>query len=558
MGFPAGIVELVDILSQMGVEEAVICPGSRNAPLMLALTRHPKIHCYSISDERSAGFFGLGLVLASKKPVILCCTSGSAGLNFAPAVVEAFFQELPLLVFTADRPAEWIGQWDGQTIYQKELYGKHVKQFIDFPTDSLKKANYYVDLGMGAYQQACAEPKGPVHFNIPISEPFYPSQGESLPLSSLPILSENDFMRLDKDTSVIPIDLSTYFDAKKAKSILITVGQRPFNELENNYFNQLALLGIPVIGDATANLPTACQCDHDLVLANEELWPAFKPDLHIHFGKSFVSKRIKQFLRREKPTNSFLIHPNPIGRPDPFQSLTDVIPMDTLQFLQECTWPGQQTNPWKPLAQKVASVQATFFKQSNFTELHIYNDLINQIESINGAEVHIANSLAIRYVNWTTAYFSQTEVFSNRGTSGIDGCLSTAVGASQKTSKISITILGDVAFHYDKNSLWNQYVPNNLRIIVFNNGGGGIFRNLEGAKELPELNEFMETQQNFTAKNTCLDAGLNYYSAKNFEEWNVISEQFFKPGQKGALVEIFTNSIENADELKKYMDLFRA
>jgi 2-succinyl-5-enolpyruvyl-6-hydroxy-3-cyclohexene-1-carboxylate synthase len=558
MGFPAGIVELVDILSQMGIEEAVICPGSRNAPLMLALARHPKIHCYSISDERSAGFFGLGLVLASKKPVILCCTSGSAGLNFAPAVVEAFFQELPLLVFTADRPAEWIGQWDGQTIYQKELYGKHVKQFIDFPTDSLQMPEYYLNIGMGAYKQACAEPQGPIHVNIPISEPFYPSQGESLPLSSLPILSENDLMRLDKDTHVKPIDLSTYFDTKKAKSILITVGQRPFNELENHCFSQLALLGIPVIGDATANLPMTCQCDHDLVLANEELWPALKPDLHIHFGKSFVSKRIKQFLRRAKPAKSFLIHPNPIGRPDPFQSLTDVIQMDTLQFLQECTWPGQHTNPWKPLAQKVASVQATFFKQSNFTELHIYHDLINQIENMEGAEVHIANSLAIRYVNWTAAHFSQTEVFSNRGTSGIDGCLSTAVGASQKTSKICISILGDVAFQYDKNALWNQYVPKNLRIIVFNNGGGGIFRNLEGAKELPELNEFMETQQNFTAKNTCLDAGLDYHSAKNFEEWNVISEQFFKPNQKGALVEIFTNSIKNADELKKYMDLFRA
>jgi 2-succinyl-5-enolpyruvyl-6-hydroxy-3-cyclohexene-1-carboxylate synthase len=558
MGFPAGIVELVDILSQMGVEEAVICPGSRNAPLMLALARHPKIHCYSISDERSAGFFGLGLVLASKKPVILCCTSGSAGLNFAPAVVEAFFQELPLLVFTADRPAEWIGQWDGQTIYQKELYGKHVKQFISFPTDSLQKPEYYLNVGMDAYQQACAEPKGPVHINIPISEPFYPSQGESLPVSSLPSLHKNELSTLDKGTHVKLIDLSIYFDAKKAQSILITVGQRPFNEIENNYFNQLALIGIPVIGDATANLPAACQCDHDLVLANEELWPTLKPDLHIHFGKSFVSKRIKQFLRREKPNKSFLIHPNPIGRPDPFQSLTDVIPMDSLQFLQECTWPGQQTNPWKPLAQKVISIQEKFFNRQNFTELHIYNDLIKQIESVNGAEAHIANSLAIRYVNWTAAHFSQTEVFSNRGTSGIDGCLSTAVGASQKTSKIIISILGDVAFHYDKNALWNQYVPNNLRIIVFNNGGGGIFRNLEGAKELPELNEFMETQQNFTAKNTCLDAMINYYSARNFEEWNVISEKLFKPSQKGALVEIFTNSIENADELKKYMNLFRA
>lgn len=558
MGFPAGIVELVDILSQMGVEEAVICPGSRNAPLMLALARHPKIRCYSISDERSAGFFGLGRVLASKKPVILCCTSGSAALNFAPAIVEAFFQELPLLIFTADRPAEWIGQWDGQTIYQKELYGKHVKQFIDFPTDTLQEADYYIDLGVGAYQQTCAEPKGPVHINIPISEPFYPSQGELLPLSSLPILSANDLSKLGKGTHVKPIDLNTYFDVKKVQSILITVGQRPSNAQENDYFTQLALLGIPVIGDATANLPATCQVFHDLVLGNEENWSDLKPDLHIHFGKSFVSKRIKQFLRREKPTKSFLIHPNPIGRPDPFQSLTDIIPIDTLKFFKEFNFPGQQINPWQPLSQKIANIQAEYFNQSNFTELHIYNDLIQKIENLDGAEVHMANSLAIRYVNWTSEHFTQTEVFSNRGTSGIDGCLSTAVGASQNTSKIVISILGDVAFQYDKNALWNQYVPNNLRIVVFNNGGGGIFRNLEGAKELPELNEFMETQQNFTAKNTCLDAGLNYYSVRNLEEWNSITAQIFDKGLQGALVEIFTNSIDNADTLKKYMDLFRA
>jgi 2-succinyl-5-enolpyruvyl-6-hydroxy-3-cyclohexene-1-carboxylate synthase len=170
MAFPAGIVELVDILSQMGVEEAVICPGSRNAPLMLALTRNPKINCYSISDERSAGFFGLGLVLKSKKPVVLCCTSGSAGLNFAPAVVEAFFQEIPLIILTADRPEEWIGQWDGQTIYQKELYGRHVKKFIHFPTDKKLTSDYYFDLGVDAYQETCNEPKGPVHLNIQAKE----------------------------------------------------------------------------------------------------------------------------------------------------------------------------------------------------------------------------------------------------------------------------------------------------------------------------------------------------------------------------------------------------
>lgn len=560
MAFPAGIVELVDILSQMGVKEAVICPGSRNAPLMLALVRHPKINCYSISDERSAGFFGLGLVLKSKKPVILCCTSGSAGLNFAPAVAEAFFQEIPLIILTADRPEEWIGQWDGQTIYQKELYGNHVKQFIDFQTETLRKADYYIDLVVGAYQQTCAEPKGPVHFNIPIAEPFYPVIGEKLPESNITIRGEIEKInQYVKGSSLKNIDFTIDYDESTDRSILITVGQRPYDFEENKYFAQLAQMGIPVIGDATANLPAECQIFHDLILIKEAFCTDLKPDLHIHFGKSFVSKRIKQFLRREKPKKSWLIHPNPIGRPDPFLSLSEVIHMDTLRFLQILNGLKPQKNQWNTLNEQIKISQKAFFSIANFTEIHIYNALITQIENLEEkAEVHIANSLAIRYVNWTSTFFAQTEVFSNRGTSGIDGCLSTAVGASQNSSTINISIIGDVAFQYDKNALWNQYVPNNLRIIVFNNGGGGIFRNLDGAKELPELAEFMETKQPFTAKNTCLDAGIDYYSAKSFAEWNSISHEFFKKSNRGALLEIFTNSIENSNELKKYMDLFRA
>jgi len=171
MAFPKGIIELVDSLYQQGVNEAVICPGSRNAPLMIALTRHGGFKCYSIADERSAGFFGLGIALKTGRPVVICCTSGSAGLNFAPAVVEAFFQEVPLIVLTADRPKEWIGQWDGQTIYQENLFGKHAKAFFDFETDNCSTAPL----------TALAEPKGPVQINVPISEPFYPEPGFILP-----------------------------------------------------------------------------------------------------------------------------------------------------------------------------------------------------------------------------------------------------------------------------------------------------------------------------------------------------------------------------------------
>ena len=536
MAFPKGIIELVDSLYQQGVNEAVICPGSRNAPLMIALTRHGGFKCYSIADERSAGFFGLGIALKTGRPVVICCTSGSAGLNFAPAVVEAFFQEVPLIVLTADRPKEWIGQWDGQTIYQENLFGKHAKAFFDFETDDCTSAPLI----------AMAEPKGPVQINVPISEPFYPEPGFILENSSA--IFQNETLAKHKAQSTKNKVDYEYFNQAiaSAEKILVTVGQME----DNSIFKTLSAYGIPVIGDATSNCGSTIA--HDLLLADESLWPSLQPDLHIHFGKSFVSKRIKQFLRTNKPKQSWLIHPNPIGKPDPFLCLTHVVNTDANSFIKGVEWSSKFWNTWN--SAKITSLQAEFFAQPNWTELHLYNQISEKIEQ-ESAEVHIANSLAVRYINWTLTKFIKTEVYSNRGTSGIDGCLSTAVGAAQKTDKLCISIIGDVAFQYDRNALWNQYIPANLRIIVFNNGGGGIFRNLEGAKDLPELDEFMETQQGFTAENTAKDAHISYFSAKNEKELDL--NAFFN--NKGpALLEIHTNSIENAAELKKYMALFKA
>ena len=533
MAFPKGIIELVDSLYQQGVNEAVICPGSRNAPLMIALTRHGGFTCYSIADERSAGFFGLGIALKTGRPVIVCCTSGSAGLNFAPAVVEAFFQEVPLIVLTADRPKEWIGQWDGQTIYQENLFGKHTKAFFDFETDDCSAAPL----------TALAEPKGPVQINVPISEPFYPSLGEVIPKVEVGRVESREYRVESREYRV---DFSYFNQAiASAEKILVTVGQME----DNSIFETLSAYGIPVIGDATSNCGSTIA--HDLLLADESVWPALQPDLHIHFGKSFVSKRIKQFLRTHKPKQSWLIHPNPIGRPDPFLCLTHVVNTDAESFMEGVEWSSKSWHTWN--STKIDSKQTEFFSNPKWTELHLYNQITEAIE-LESAEVHIANSLAVRYINWTLAKFTKTEVFSNRGTSGIDGCLSTAVGAAQKTDKLSISIIGDVAFQYDRNALWNHYIPANLRIIVFNNGGGGIFRNLEGAKDLPELDEFMETRQGFTAENTAKDAGISYYSASNPSELNLNA---FLHNQGAALLEIHTNSIENAAELKKYMALFK-
>ncbi len=537
MAYPEGLVDLIDSLHQQGVNEAVICPGSRNAPIMLALVRHGGFRCYSIADERSAGFFGLGRALKINKPVIICCTSGSAGLNFAPAVVEAFFQEVPLIVLTADRPAEWIGQWDGQTIYQENLFGKHVKHAESFKPF---QPNQLVEKSM-------AFPQGPVHMNVPIAEPFYPTQGETLPQIREPqALNVQQTPKFD-----------TNFDVDPDVSLLITVGQRQFNQAENDLFAQLAQKGIPVIGDATANLPVECQLHHDLIWAHEANLPTYKPEFHIHFGKSFVSKRIKQFLRTYKPTASWLVHPNPIGKPDPFQSLTRVVQAETMTVLESlCQQTLRGVSAVNSAKNRLEAIQEAYFNKTIWSELAIYNRLIGDIDAAN-SEVHVANSLAIRYINWTANTFTKSEVFSNRGTSGIDGCLSTAIGASQQTNKLVYSLIGDVAFQYDRNALWNSYVGPNVRIIIFNNAGGGIFGILDGAKDLPELGEFMVTQQTFRAKNTALDAGLDYFEAHDWNELNQQIQPFLAPSDRAKILEIFTDSTTNNQELQAYMNLFK-
>lgn len=537
MAYPEGLVDLIENLHQQGVNEAVICPGSRNAPIMLALVRHGGFRCYSISDERSAGFFGLGRALKIKRPVIICCTSGSAGLNFAPSVVEAFFQEIPLIILTADRPSEWIGQWDGQTIYQENLFGKHVKHAESFKPF---QQNQLVE-------KAMAYPQGPVHMNVPIAEPFYPTNGEPLPQIREPqAIEAYKTPKFDTDFQVNP-----------GASLLISVGQRPFNQAENELFAQLALNGIPVIGDATANLPVECQLHHDLIWSNEANLPSYQPDFHIHFGKSFVSKRIKQFLRTYKPTASWLVHPNPIGKPDPFQCLTRVVQAETCSVLASlCQQALKGVSAVNSAKNRVEAIQEAYFKKDIWSELAIYNKLISAIDSPN-SEVHVANSLAIRYINWTENIFTQSEVFSNRGTSGIDGCLSTAIGASQQTHKLVISLIGDVAFQYDRNALWNAYVGANVRIIIFNNSGGGIFGILDGAKDLPELDEFMVTKQVFRAKNTAIEAGIDYFEANDWNEMHQQMQHFFEPSDRAKIIEIFTDSAVNTQELQAYMSLFK-
>jgi len=565
MAFPHGLTDLVEIFDLHGINQAVICPGSRNAPIMLALTRNKHFTCYSISDERSAAFFGLGLALQSKKTVVLCCTSGSAGLNMAPAIAEAYFQEIPLIVLTADRPKEWIEQWDGQTIFQANLFGAHVKKYFEFPTQmNLEKdfAWYQNRIANEAAIISQKAPKGPVHINIPISEPFYPGKEEELPIAE-----NTKIMQSLESKPAVTKEIKELIQQSLSQNphVILTIGQLDPDPEIQDLLIQMNRLGISIVGDATANLPESVQLNHDLILANEHIWRDLEADLIIHIGKSFVSKRIKQFIRRFPASQQWWINSSDAQSiKDPFQNLSHLLQIQTADFLRAWIQEAKHmpistaySNQWIEADQRVKNSQKTFFEEGNWTEIHILNGLFKRLKDYSG-DLHVANSLAVRYINWTAESLSHLRIFANRGTSGIDGCLSTAVGAAQGTDQLVISLIGDVAFQYDRNALWNNYLPANLRILVLNNQGGGIFRNLEGAKDLAELETYMETEQRFTAKNTCLDAGITYFNAKNENELAEILITFFEKSHRAQLLEIETDSLQNAETLKAYMSLFKA
>lgn len=543
------IFDIAEICHQKGIMDAVLSPGSRCAPLTLAFTRHSGIHTRTISDERSAAFIGLGISQLKNKPVVLVCTSGSAAYNYAPAVAEAFFQKIPLVVLTADRPPEWIDQQDGQTIRQNEIYGKHVKASYTLPSEySHKDLKWHINRVVNeAINMANEYPLGPVHINIPLREPFYP-EGEIkhtqniriiTPVKAAPVITQDTLQLLSE--KLIAFD-----------KIMIVAGQGfPSENLHQNIKRFLADTNSVLISDTISN----CQklettiVEHDLILsfANEKIANQLQPDLLITFGNSVISKSLKTFIRKNNPKEHW--HIQEAGNvADTFQSLTSIIRTNPELFFSSISAKKQNTDYatlWKSEAEKASKHILKFFdKPSEFTEFHAVNEILKMIP--HNSVLHVSNSMPIRYVNYIGLKKKNIELYCNRGTSGIDGVVSTAFGAALSTNKQVTLIVGDMAFFYDRNAFWNNYIPDNLRIIILNNHGGGIFRIIDGPNKQPELNEYFETRQELIAVSLAHEYGLQYYFCKNAQNLNKFLPDFFAMGGNSKILEIETQSEINA------------
>lgn len=560
------IINIAEILVTKNVTDAVISPGSRNAPLTIALARHPQINALSVSDERSAAFIAMGMAQVKNKPVAICCTSGSAAYNYAPAVAEAFFQEIPLIVLTADRPTEWIHQHDGQTIYQENIYGKHVKASYQVGADySHPDARWHIERVMNeAINTANTFPKGPVHINIPLREPFYPSAEEQVVFerprnirqhSSKASLSQETWEEL----------LAQVEDYSK---VMVIAGQDATNPEVNQALKGLQEeFGFVVVGDLIANTKGEFIANHDLYLG--QLDDSYAPELLITFGKSVISKSLKQYIRKYKPEAHWHVQ-STTHLIDTYQSLTDIVSIAPEDFFKELLESldlraykmgdeeksFEYQEQWFNLERKSSRyIHQALSSTDTWNEFTTYYKVIENIPA--GSQLHLANSMAVRYANYLhLSNINEVEIFANRGTSGIDGCVSTAVGAALATEAQVYLLVGDVAFFYDRNALWNNFLPSNLTIILENNSGGGIFRMIDGPSQQPELEPFFETAQKMTAKLTAEESNMEYLSATNFEQLENILTTIPQKSTRARLFEIHTNSVENTTFFKKFKTNF--
>jgi len=548
-----GISDLPEICYRHGMRNVIISPGSRNAPLIFSFTGHARMKCLSITDERSAAYFALGLALQSQEPVGLICTSGTAALNYAPAIAEAFYQNVPLIVMTADRPGEWIDQADGQTIRQHEIYRNYIKHSYKLPAETALDSDlWFFNRSVNeAMNTASQEPNGPVHLNIPLREPLYtplPEPGNELQIirSSSPIVG------------VAAEELAQLQDCwNSSEGKLIILGADVKNEA---MLKVLPLLlndpSVVILAENISNLS-----DEHIIAAPERFFASltaaeaasFQPGLLITVGHSVVSGQLKKYLRQHPPAEHWHIQAS-ASYVDTFQGLTRSVIATPDALLRVLTGNGVNNNSkyGELLFEKEIILRrkhSEILGTSPFSDLVVFDTVLRCLPA--DSNLHLANSTPIRYSQLFPGR-SDIQYHCNRGTSGIDGCISTAAGFAVASKKPAILIAGDISFIYDSNGLWNNYLAGNFKIVVINNGGGNIFRLINTGDGVIPARDFLETPHHVNIKFLAGAFGASHAVCRSAEEMPGLLDWFLEPADHPYILEIVTDSAVNTAVFKDY------
>ncbi len=536
---------IIQLCKSKNIKHIVISPGSRNAPLTLGFTNHNYFKCYCIVDERSAAFFALGIAQQLREPVALVCTSGSALLNYYPAIAEAFYSDIPLVVLSADRPKQLIGIGDGQTINQDNVFANHILFSANLAEDSLPQNEIEINNALNA----SISQKGPVHINIPFEEPLYETV-EEFSIASKSI----DNIEVGHDKLENIDDYISIWNNAKRKMVLVGVNYP--NEIEQQYLDILTNDdSVMVFTETTSNLhhdKFFPSIDKIIAPLKEEELKVLQPDVLLTFGGLIVSKKIKAFLREYQPKHHWHIDEKKAN--DTFFCLSKHFKASVNEVFNALLINKSQTQSdyqsyWQNVKQEREKKHQKYLQEVPFSDLKVFDIILKSVPNNN--MLQLGNSSTIRYAQLFDLNKTLT-VFCNRGTSGIDGSTSTAIGAASVIDEQTTFITGDLSFFYDSNALWNNYIPNNFRIIVINNGGGGIFRILPGDKNTENFDVYFETKHDLNAKQLCDMYGFKYESALNESELTLVLQSFYSEENQPKLLEIFTPRKVNDEVLLNY------
>ncbi|MTH16801.1 2-succinyl-5-enolpyruvyl-6-hydroxy-3-cyclohexene-1-carboxylic-acid synthase [Flavobacterium sp. LC2016-01] len=538
---------IIEICLAKGITNIIISPGSRNAPLTIGFAQNPNFKCYSIADERCAAFFALGITQQTKQPTAIVCTSGSALLNYYPAVAEAFYSQIPLIVISADRPQSKIDIGDGQTIRQQNVYENHSV----FNANLTEEASDENDLKINKAIETAIQQKGPVHINAPFEEPLYETVDKLSVHPKITTLEEEIPTKIIDNSE----EIASIWNSAKRKLILIG-GINEVNSIEQKILENFANdPSIVVLTETTSNLhhPSFINSIDTLITPFDDSdFKELEAKVLITFGGMIVSKRIKAFLRKYKPKHHW--HIDTLRAYDTFNALSKHFVMEPNDFFKDLLPKTEfvASNYFKKI-DKIYSLRnerkEEYLKKIPFSDFKVFEKVIKSLPK--NSQLQISNSSAIRYAQLIDIDNS-IEVFCNRGTSGIDGSTSTAIGAAVANTKQNIFVTGDISFLYDSNALWNSYIPKNFKIILINNGGGGIFRILPGHEEKPVFNTYFETSHHLTAEHLAKMYQFKYLQASDNESLEKGISELYAANDTPVILEIFTPTAQNDVILKQY------
>lgn len=543
---------LAALLSAHGVRRAVVSPGSRNAPLIVALNRQPDIALTEVVDERSAAFVALGMAARSGEPVAICCTSGSALLNYAPALAEAFYRHVPLIAVSADRPSEWIDQADSQTMRQRGALSSVTKKCVDIAVDASEVVSDR--LVNEAVLSSLQEPRGPVHINVQLAPPLGRTEEAEVRPRVIRIMESRGDMRYEQ--------VRALGEELNGRRILIVAGGcAPSPRLHRALGRMASMPDVVVTGEPTSNLHVrGLVGDIDSLLASvtDDVAGSFYPDVVVSFGLPVVSTRLKSWLRAAPESMEHWALGYDSLMADTFRHLTMRINTDPAVFLSQLAGALKSgaTNYRDSVAEAYLSAvgrRNDLLGRMPWSDFMAVGRLL-RLAGRKGWDVELSNGMTVRYA----ALFDNSGIHrmsANRGISGIEGSTSTAVGAALVSRHPTLLITGDTSAFYDIAGLASTDLPSGFRIAIIDNGGGNIFRIVANTRSLDEREQFLACHKpvGVSWADVARSYRLDFFEASSFVEFDSVAGEFAASGRAAMLV-VHTDGPESAKLYQQYFN----